>query len=414
MAKDHSKPRLLCVASQPDYLTDLKKTLKSDFDVYTVSTIASAQNLLNKKSVHILLAAHPLEHENSIEFLKSTLDENSDLLGFLLDTQHVKFPKSEVINERFCGVLRPPFDAGILPALSNALFAQRHKSRSKDCSEKLDQHESKNTEAERLFNICYERLKGQQRAFYHLVQSDPDAILVIDRESLTVAEVNKSAEKLFQMSPKEIVNQEVKSFLSDETKASLLTTKNWLDKLFELTRDDVFEMTIVNAEGRDVQVQARMSIFPVFPPDFEAPVDEITVINLRDVSEQKRTEERLRSSQREYRNLLESIPQRIFYKDLNSNFIGINKSLAEDLGLSEKDVVGKTDFDLFPADLAILHQKDDQEIIEKRITTDRHEIHSIHGEERNVRTTKSPVFDENGQVVGVLGVSWDVLMKSGP
>jgi len=95
--------------------------------------------------------------------------------------------------------------------------------------------------------------------------------------------------------------------------------------------------------------------------------------------------------ERTYRFFLDSIPQKIFYKDRNSIYIFCNKSYADDLKIDPEEVKGKTDYDFFPKELAEKYRADDRRIMEEDIVEEFDESYIKDGEEFTVHTLKAPV-----------------------
>ena len=113
-------------------------------------------------------------------------------------------------------------------------------------------------------------------------------------------------------------------------------------------------------------------------------------------------------SERRYRTLIDNIPQNVFLKDRNSTFISCNRSLAEELGIEPEEIVGKDDFDFFPADLAQKYRIDDERIMVAGVVEDIEEGNQVGDCQRYVHVTKAPVRDERQQVIGILGLYWDI------
>ena len=128
----------------------------------------------------------------------------------------------------------------------------------------------------------------------------------------------------------------------------------------------------------------------------------------RDVTERKLTEEALRQSETKYRTLLENLPQKIFLKDSSSVYISCNENYASDLKIKAEEIAGKTDYDFYPKELAEKYRADDKEIMESGQTKDVEEIYIQNGRERIVHTVKTPVRDERGDIIGILGIFWDI------
>lgn len=119
-------------------------------------------------------------------------------------------------------------------------------------------------------------------------------------------------------------------------------------------------------------------------------------------------EEAQRASERYYRLLFESIPLCVFLKNRRSEYITVNPAYAATLKMAPESVVGLTDLDLFPEDLAYKYRTDDQNVVEFGITIELDEEYLQDGEIKTIHTIKIPFKDENGYVEGILGMFWDV------
>lgn len=134
---------------------------------------------------------------------------------------------------------------------------------------------------------------------------------------------------------------------------------------------------------------------------------------LHDISRRKQAEEELRHSQAFYESLVESLPLMVIRKDMAGKITFGNKLLARDLGLPLGQIIGKTDFDLFPQRLAEKYVRDDQQVIlEGRVFEVVEEHVDAQGERLFVHVLKSPIRDVAGQIVGLQVLFWDVTEKS--
>jgi PAS domain S-box-containing protein len=112
--------------------------------------------------------------------------------------------------------------------------------------------------------------------------------------------------------------------------------------------------------------------------------------------------------------VLDNIPQRVFWKDINSIYVGCNKSLAQDSGFDDpEELVGKNDFDMAWADTAELYRADDKHVMETGLPKINYEEpqKKSDGSTFWLRTTKVPLRDKDGRIIGVLGTYEDITDK---
>jgi PAS domain S-box-containing protein len=133
-----------------------------------------------------------------------------------------------------------------------------------------------------------------------------------------------------------------------------------------------------------------------------------------DITERKRAEEELAHERYLLQSLMDTTPDGIYFKDRDGRFIRTNKDLAERVGLSDPDeILGKTDFDLFAEEFARQSYADEQEIIRTGRPLIAREEKAVWPDGRVawLSTTKMPLRDPRGDVIGTFGISRDITAR---
>jgi PAS domain S-box-containing protein len=126
-------------------------------------------------------------------------------------------------------------------------------------------------------------------------------------------------------------------------------------------------------------------------------------------SERRKAEEALRASEALYHSLVETLPLSVWRKDLTGHFTFANRRFSESLGQSPELLIGKTDYDFFPPELAQEYQLGDAQVHRTATAYATAEEHvTAKGERLFVEVVKAPIFDAAGQVIGTQGIFWDV------
>jgi phosphoserine phosphatase RsbU/P len=130
---------------------------------------------------------------------------------------------------------------------------------------------------------------------------------------------------------------------------------------------------------------------------------------VQDITEHQQTEMSLRNSESLYHSLVETMPQNVFRKDLQGRFTFANQQYCKHYKCKLEDILGKTDFDFFPKELAEKYQKDDQRVMETGQTYEIIEEHHPLGQEKTiVQVVKTPLYGADGSIIGLQGIFWDI------
>ena len=125
----------------------------------------------------------------------------------------------------------------------------------------------------------------------------------------------------------------------------------------------------------------------------------------------RETEAELRRSRRMLQLVLDTIPVRVFWKDRDSVYLGANLPLVRDCGYEDPaELVGKTDFETASAETAELYRADDRQVIESGEPKLNYVEPQVKpdGSAAWLNTSKVPLRDDDGRVIGILGTYEDI------
>ena len=129
-----------------------------------------------------------------------------------------------------------------------------------------------------------------------------------------------------------------------------------------------------------------------------------------DITERNRVESELARERAYLKTLISTIPELIWWKDTDGRYLGCNSRFEQFFGAREADIRGKTDYDFVPRELADLFRQHDRLAMEKNGPSVNEEevTFANDGHSELLETTKTPLRDENGRLIGVLGISHDI------
>jgi len=127
-----------------------------------------------------------------------------------------------------------------------------------------------------------------------------------------------------------------------------------------------------------------------------------------DITKEKEKEHEIVHLKELYNNIIDSVDNLIFVKDIESRYITCNKAYEKFLGISKDEIIGKSDEVFYNEELSNWFRAHDKKIIESKETIANFEwVNDIDGKMYYFLTTKSPLFDSDGKVMGIVGNSVD-------
>jgi PAS domain S-box-containing protein len=129
----------------------------------------------------------------------------------------------------------------------------------------------------------------------------------------------------------------------------------------------------------------------------------------RDITDYKHAEETLKNTIRFQHVLMDAVPSPIFYKDASLVYLGGNRAFERYIGLSREQFIGKSVYDISPADLAGIYNKADRALLNSQgAQTYESSVVYADGIRHDVVFHKAPFTDAEGNVAGLIGVILDI------
>lgn len=247
-------------------------------------------------------------------------------------------------------------------------------------------------QAEKAVNACEMKLQ-------HILDHAPVLVHVKDSDGRYLM-VNRLWEQRFHRSRSLVVGRHIADvFPADH--AEILHANDV--KVLQADAPLEFEEIIPQDEGERIYLSIK---FPLH--DMDGTPYAVCGIS-KDITERKQAEKALSDSEALYHSLVETLPVCIFRKDCQGRFVFANQMFCAELKRSLVDLVGKTDGDLYPQELAEKYRGDDRRVIESGELFENIEEHpSADGGKSYVRVLKAPLRDSRRETIGVQGIFWDI------
>ncbi len=236
-------------------------------------------------------------------------------------------------------------------------------------------------------------LRESEARFRGLFEQAADAILVLDRGGRIVDANHQACHTL--------------GYTRDELTALDASTLEWKDGApgggtgETMTAESAYR----RKDGTTFVAEVRYAVIA-------AAGGQVSLAMFRDVTRRRRAEQALREREELLRDVIAHIPCGVFWKDRSSVYLGCNERVARDHGLADPEqVVGRTDYDISSqSEEAQFYRDCDAQVIESGRPILDLEEHMTRpdGTRAALLTSKVPLLDARGEVVGILGVYTDI------
>lgn len=241
-----------------------------------------------------------------------------------------------------------------------------------------------------------------EEKYSRLYESMNDAFVVLDMDA-NVIEFNNAYKEMLGYSKDELLCLNCHD----------LTPEKWLDFEQKIMEEEVliygsskvYEKECTRKDGSIIPVELRIHLIKDEngnPQGFWAMV--------RDISLRKKYIAQIENERAHLKILIETVPEMIWLKDPKGVYLSCNRNFENFNGLDENALLGKSDYDFYPKEIADFYWEKDLEVLSssKSVRFSNWAVSANNGNRILTETIKTPMRDVDGNLLGVLGVSRDI------
>lgn len=257
------------------------------------------------------------------------------------------------------------------------------------------------------------KLEDSERKYRQISENMSDMVFTIDA-NMNATYVSPSSYKIFGISPEEYKTNALLQCYTEESQQIILESIEKLRMQKERIEPiPVRELEGIHSSGKRIWVEIKLE---AIRDEHHKLTGYIGVCS--DITKRKKAELELRESEFLLSDLINFSGATVYRKDLDGRYELVNQQFEKTLGLAAEDILGKTDFDLFPTDIAEMFLSHDQQVIQQGNTIQVEEWHPEtwtsgqlkSDKEKAIRyffSNKFPVRNSEGKIIGTAGVSFE-------
>ncbi len=280
-----------------------------------------------------------------------------------------------------------------LKALNESL-EQRVKERTKNLEES-------NEELQKEINVrklAEEALKESELKYRKLVESANDAIFLADAETGIILEANRQSEYLIGIPAEKIVGMH-QAQLHPKEEAEYY--KRVFSECVQKGRGITGDLFVCHKNGSRIPVEISGSVT-------ELGGKKVIQGIFRDITERRKAEKRLRENEERLQAIIDNTTAVIYLKDIQGRYILINKQYEKLFHITRYEIIGKTDYDIFPEERASAFLKNDRKVLEAEAPIEFEEIAPHDDGLHTYISIKFPLSTPEDIIYGVCGISTDI------
>jgi diguanylate cyclase (GGDEF)-like protein/PAS domain S-box-containing protein len=239
-------------------------------------------------------------------------------------------------------------------------------------------------------------LQESEEKYRKIFETESDAIMLSDAESMQILDANEAALDLFGYSRDEFLQ-----LTMPETSAEPKLTVKAFEKIRREGSGYIDRRLKKHKDGSEFPVALSTTSFMLDNR-------QVLCCVARDLREEEQQQRALIESEKRFRSFVDNLPAETYVKDLDGRYRFANRHMREFLGLTEDEIYGKTVTDLYPAEIAEPVLVQDKEVLTKQRTVIRESVETWPEATHTFLAVKFPVFNASGQIASLGGLTQDI------
>jgi len=247
------------------------------------------------------------------------------------------------------------------------------------------------------------KLEISESRYRSLIANIPDVTWSVDEEDQIIF-VSPNVEKILGYTPGVFYKSGLNFFSRQIHPDDIDQIRRGFKKLFTTGMPVKIEGRFRKADGKWIWVLVRST--GIYTKDGKKYADGI----ISDVTGRKKAEETIREERDLFQTFINALPDSIFFKDDQHRFVRVNKAKAREQNIVPGQMIGKTDFDFFPPEIARKSYDDDEYVLKsgEPIISRNEKIKYADGSIHWVSVTKLPRRNAEGKIIGTMGIARDI------
>lgn len=242
-------------------------------------------------------------------------------------------------------------------------------------------------------------LKESEEKISKLMEAETDVILIVNTADQYIVDFNQAALDVLGYDREEILKLQLSDISTDPDNATVSDNAKGLAGLFGQTSQTPLRY-YKKKDGTVFPAQLTSSSFKTKEKDLE-------MLIIRDTSKVTRLEGHLKDSESHLKSILDNTSSAIYVKDTEGRYTMVNRAFEDLFKVQNDSIQDKTDFDIFPKELATLFKENDRKVLEIGSPLETEETIMHIGGARSYNSVKFPLRSSSGLIYGLAGVLTD-------